>query len=344
MAHEINSTDKFGEIRENGKKAWHGLGVEIPDGLTAEEGFEKIGLGWRTTLAPVFARIEGMGEDGPTTTVMEIPDKRAHYRSDTMELLGVVSDGYRPLENMDLARFADALADAEQGKVTVETAGSLHSGRRIFACVKLPEQVRATAEDVMDQYILVSNGHGGFASFACYPTSVRVVCANTLRWSEADVARGLRFFHLGSMEDKLKNARTALGIARKETELFQKQVSALVGLNLSKVKMTNLAERIYAECFGKIADHLEPESKAKLEAKRDEVVGNWLKNLEDKRQQLPGISGTGWAFYNAISQWHDHERGRFGEVAESNGRISSNLFGVSNEHKRKAFRRILAAV
>lgn len=344
MAHEIHSTDKFGEIREQGKRAWHGLGVEIPDGLSAEQGFEKIGLGWRTTLAPVFARIEGMGENGPEFKDIEIKERKAHYRMDTMELLGVVSDGYRPLENMDLARFADALSTAEEGKVVVETAGSLHNGRRVFACVKLPDQVRATAEDVMDQYILVGNGHGGFASFACYPTSIRVVCANTLRWSEADVAKGLRFFHLGSMEDKLKNARTALGIARKETAKFQEQVTALVGLNLNRRRMKSLAEDIYASCFGRIDDHLEPESKKKLEDKRDEVIAAWMANLEDAKQTLPGIVGTGWAFYNAISQWNDHERGRFGLVEESNGRISSNIFGVSNEHKRKAFRRVLAAV
>jgi len=344
MSHEILTNDKFGEIRENGKRAWHGLGVEIPAGINAEEGFQRIGLGWRTILAPVYAEIEGMGDNGPTKTRLEIPEKRAHYRLDTMELMGVVSDGYRPLENMDLARFADALADAEQGKVIVETAGSLHNGRRIFACVKLPEQVRATDQDVMDQYVLVSNGHGGFASFSCYPTSVRVVCANTLRWSEADVARGLRFFHLGSMEDKLKNARTALGIARKETALFQEQVTALVGLQLTTEKMKLLAEDIYGKCFGKIDAHLEPESKAKLEAKRAEIVGAWMKNVENERQTLAGIEGSGWAFYNAVSEWHDHERGRFLGVEESNGRISSNLFGVSNEHKRKAFRRILQAV
>lgn len=344
MAHEIQDQDRFGEIREQGKRAWHGLGVEIPDGLNAEEGFERIGLGWRTILAPVYAEIDVMGADGPAKVRREIPEKRAHYRADTMELMGVVSDGYRALENMDLARFADALADAEKGKVVVETAGSLHNGRRVFACVKLPDQVRATAEDVMDQYVLVSNGHGGFASFSCYPTSVRVVCANTLRWSESDVAKGLRFFHLGSMEDKLKNARTALGIARKETELFQSQVTALVGLQLTSVQMKKLAEDIYGKCFGKIDDHLQPESKVKLEAKRDEIVGAWLKNVENERQTLKGIEGSGWAFYNAVSEWHDHERGRFLGVEESNGRISSNLFGVSNEHKRKAFRRILQAV
>ena len=339
MVHGIQDTDRFGEV---GKRAWHGLGIEIPDGLSAEEGFEQIGLGWRTTLAPVFAEVEGMGADGPTKLRIPIPEKRAHYRTDTMELLGVVSDGYQPLENMDLARFADALSAADDGKVVIETGGSLHRGRRVFACVKLPEQVRATTEDVMDQYVLVSNGHGGTASFACYPTSVRVVCANTLMWSEADVARGLRFFHLGSMEDKLKNARNALGIARKETARFQEQVTALVGLQLDRATMKELAEDIYYRCFGKIDAKLEPESKAKLEAKRDEVVGAWLANLDDERQNLNGITGSGWAFYNAISQWNDHERGRFGE--DRNGQISSNLFGVSSVHKRKAFRRILQAV
>lgn len=354
MSHEINSTDTFGEIRENGQRAWHGLGVEIPDGLSAEEGFERIGLGWRTELAPVFAHRERIGVDANGNPVVthepvEIKERKAQFRIDTGELLGVVSDQYRPLENMDLARFADALVDADDtvggnGKVVVETAGSLHNGRRVFACVKLPELVIATPDDVMEQYVLVSNGHGGFASFACYPTSVRVVCANTLRWSERDVAQGLRFFHLGSMADKLKNARTALGLARKENARFQEQVTALVGLRLTTDEMKALAHDIYYSCFGKIDSHLEDDSRRKLEEKRDEVVGKWLANLEDARQQVAGIQGTGWAFFNAISQYHDHERGYFKSVEESNARISSNIFGVSQEHKAKAFRKILAAV
>lgn len=146
------------------------------------------------------------------------------------------------------------------------------------------------------------------------------------------------------MEDKLKNARLALGIARKESEQFQKQVTALVGLNLDTAAMRELAVDIYYRSFGKISEGLEPEGKAKLEAKRDEIVNAWMANLDDERQRLAGIEGSGWAFYNAISQWHDHERGRFLGVEESNGRISSNIFGVSQEHKRKAFRRILQAV
>ena len=46
MAHEINATDVFGEVRARGERAWHGLGVELPTGLGAWEAFQQIGLGW----------------------------------------------------------------------------------------------------------------------------------------------------------------------------------------------------------------------------------------------------------------------------------------------------------
>lgn len=343
MGHGINKSDRFGEVRTNGKRAWHGIGQEIREGLTAVEAFEEIGLGWRTTLAPVFADVMVTGADGmPTTKRVELPEQRAHLRADNLEVLGMVSDKYQPLENIDLAAFADSLA-GEDAAVTVETAGSLHSGRRIFALVKLPEVVKASAEDVCEQYVLVSNGHGGSASFSCYPTSVRVVCANTLRWSEADAARGLSFIHFGgSMEERVKLARQALGLARKETARFQEQVDALVRSNVTVARARELAFAIYEKTFGRLDVSLTAEARAKLEAKRDGIVGEWLANLDNARQQVKGARGTAWGFYNAVSEWHDHTRGR--AEGESNSRVSSNLFGVSQKDKLKAFRAVLAAV
>jgi len=39
MAHEIRSSDRFGEVRANGQRAWHGLGVEIPEGIDTVAAF-----------------------------------------------------------------------------------------------------------------------------------------------------------------------------------------------------------------------------------------------------------------------------------------------------------------
>lgn len=355
MAHEINYNDNYGETRKNGKRAWHGLGDEIEEGLSAVEGFKQIGLGWETIMAPLTANIDVMGEDGPSTIQVPLLGKgdngstpMAHMRADDKTLLGIVTSGYRPMENMDLARFADALSGVDGG-VQIETGGSLHNGRRVFALVKLPEVVKATSEDVMDQYILVQNGHGGFAAFSCYPTSVRVVCANTLRWSERDIAKGLKFRHSGDWDDKVAQARVALGVARQETERFQEQVTALVDTRLDGKDLEVFMGRVYDKCFYggreliKTAA-MEQDTFDKLILKKNEIMNKWTDNLHNERQMLTGIRGSAWAAYNAISEYHDHERGRFGGIDESNARVSSNVFGVSQGHKSVAFRQALALV
>lgn len=337
MGHGITNSDRYGEVRKNGQRAWHGLGLEIEEGLTCQEGFEKIGLGWRTLLAPMTADI------GPAWSV-PVTGYMAHVRADDHAVLGIVSDRYKPFENMDLARFADALAGADGG-VTIETGGSLYGGRRVFALVKLPEVVRATAEDVLDMYVLLSNGHGGFAAWAVYPTGIRVCCANTLRWSERDIGKGIKFRHTGDFDEKVKQARLALGIARRETEKFQEQVSMLVRTNMAPAAVEKYMHETWEKCFGRInPESMEKDEVEKLTAKKNATVDEWMANFRNERQTMKGIEGTAWAAYNAVSEWHDHSRGRYRDVGESDARVASNLFGVSQAAKLRAFRSALALV
>lgn len=350
MAHEIHATDRYGETRKNGRKAWHGLGMEIEENLTAVDAFKQIGLDWRTAMAPVTAQVEGMGPDGPTTVNIPLGGSNppmAHLRlaeqGDAHQLLGMVTAGYKPFDNMDLARFADALA---VDGVQVETAGSLYHSKRVFACVRLPKQIVASGSDVLDQYILIQNGHGGTAALSCYPTAVRVVCANTLRWSETDLSQGIRFQHSGDFDEKLKQARNVLGVAIQESEKFQEQVTALVGKRLTAEGTLELLNAIHDKTFGAIPDEFQVtgEVREKLLKKRADLIGQWEANLSNSRQMLPGIRGSAWAAYNAVSEFHDHDRGRFGAVEESDARVASNVFGVSHRAKVQAFKLALATV
>lgn len=338
MGHGITASDRYGEVRVNGQRAWHGLGVEIEDGLSAQEAFEEVGLGWQTELAPLYALV-GEGEEQVRVPVV---DKYAHVRCDNHSVLGVVSDKYGPIENQDMAKFADALVGADAA-VTVETAGSLYGGRRVFCLVRLPKSIEVTNRDILEQYVLISNGHGGFARFSCYPTSVRVVCANTLRWSERDVGRGISFVHTGKLDVKIKQAKTALGLAIQETAKFEKQVQAMAKRQFTKAKAKVYMEELWEETFGQI-DPAQKEAAAKMLAKRDAVVEKWMENLDHAWQVEAGVGGTVWGAYNAVSQWHDHERGLFNSIDKSDARVHSNLFGVSQKHKLRAYRKALAAV
>lgn len=350
MAHEIHATDRFGEVRSNGQQAWHGLGMEIEEGQSAVEAFPQIGLDWKTAMAPVVARMDGIGADGmPSTVDVPLTGKNqpmAHLRLGSQgghHLLGMVSSGYKPMENMDLARFADALS--QQG-AHVETAGSLYNSRRVFALVKLPNLIRATSDDVMENYVLIQNGHGGTAAFSCYPTAVRVVCANTLRWSESDMAKGIKFRHSGDFDEKLLQAQAVLGTATAQAESFQEKVTAMVGKQLSAADTDRILNEIADKSFGRIPDEFQVsgEVREKLITKRAELIEAWYINLGNSRQNLPGIRGTAWSVLNAITEWNDHDRGNYAPVGESSARIGSNIFGASDRTKRQAFKTILAAV
>lgn len=327
MAHQITNVDSFGEVREGGERAWHGLGIEIRSGLTAAQAFEEVGLGWETEMRPIFSEFGGKR--------VEINTHKAHVRSDTGEVLGVLGEGYRPISNQKLAEFTDSLVGAGK-QVSTETAGSLRRGRCVFTLVRLPKDIAVTDEDVLKQYVLVRNSHDGSSAFQVYPTSIRVVCANTLRWSERDAARGLRFVHGGNMKAKLSQARLVLGLITDETERFEAMVRILAATPINKSSVRDYFCAVHDRTFGVLPDPDSNKFAAQLE-KRDAMIARWEANMEDARQSMSGVRGTMWAAYNAVSQWHDHERGRFGNIHESEARVHSNFFGTSGAHKRFAF-------
>ena len=339
MAHEIESTDAFGEVQENGERAWHGLGVEIPNGVGAWDAFQQIGLDWETELCPLTTVVE----TSQGTKRVPIEKHFAHVRKDTENVLGVVSEGYKPISNRELADFADALVGADAAVVT-ETAGSLRHGKRVFALVRLPKAIEVTDEDILNQYVLLSNSHDGSSAFQVYPTSVRVVCANTLRMSERDSIRGIRFQHTGAIDQKIHAARAALGVVLKSGEYFEEQVRALADRKLSKKEVDNYFVDVYTKTYRQVNEDAAADgdetAQRQLE-RRKEVINEWEQNMEDRRQMLPGIKGTAWAACNAVTQWHDHDRGRMGPVKDSKSRVHSNLFGASHQSKRIAFNKAL---
>jgi phage/plasmid-like protein (TIGR03299 family) len=328
MSHEIENTDVFVEVRVNGDRAWHGLGNEIAPGLGARKALKEARGDWTTSLQPLYSEVVDL-EGNPTR--IEIPTHRAHVRDDTTEILGIVGSGYRPIENTEVCEFADALTDVDKG-IEVETLGTLRGGRRFYVLCKLDSSVTLAGGDHIRQYVLLSNGHGGCAAFQGYMTDIRVVCANTLRWSERSITNGFRFEHSGDIDGKLREARRTLGIV---TAALPKREKLLVELAATSPRLSEVKEYFVDvfECTEKKMDDSE-ERQAK-------ILAQWLLNM-DHPNQLG--EGSYWTAYNAVSQWLDHERGRYKGLDESDSRIHPNLFGVSDRFKRVAFDKAVALI
>jgi phage/plasmid-like protein (TIGR03299 family) len=333
MAHAITDQDNFA-FTGNRDRIWHRLGQQIPEGLSAEDAFPLVGLDWETELEPVYYKVKGKE--------VELTENRVHVRKDTGAPLGLVSDGYKPIDNGDLAKFADHLLGADAA-ASISTCGSLLGGKRVFALLQMPKSFEVVKGDGVETYILLSNGHGGFASFNVYPTSIRVVCDNTLSWSERDLGRGVRFHHTGDLDAKLEQARVIMGLAVREAELFEEQVRALANKDLSKGQIRDFMRMAFVASFGKSPDkETQPEAHERWTVRYTEHVKDWIGRMDNEQNSLPGIQGTAWSALNAYTQWSDHDRGgKWMESRPHDHRVHSNLFGVAASAKKKMLTRAL---
>lgn len=331
MSHGITSNDKVAIT--GAERAWHRLDEQLPDGLTAEEAFKHVGLNWTTRLRPMYFRDDAGNE-------VKVEDKQIQTRDDNLGQLGIVSDDYTQLNNGDFARFLDSLVGLDAA-MRVQSVGSFFGGRRVFCSAKLPRQIRVTSQDILDLFVIGSMGHGGFAGLNIYPSSVRPVCANTLRQSERDLGSGIRFNHLGDLAEKMKQAQLVLGLLDKSADVFEAKVRCLAECSFSVEQTRYFMEQAFIAAFGKMPDpKREEEAYTKMVAKREEVIGQWMTNLDNERNSLESIRGTAWAAYNAVSEYHDHQRG--GNVLTREARVHSNHFGTSDIAKRGAFKAALA--
>lgn len=335
MAHEITSTDSFGEVRSGGKKAWHGLGIEIPDGLGAWEGFQKIGLAWDTALVPVTVDVQGH--------LVTDPETQLHVRLDTHTSLGIVGKDYKKVGNQVLADFADSLCGADKA-VILETAGSLRGGRKVFCTLRLPRDIEVIEGDILNMYVVGSNAHDGTGAFQWYSSSIRVVCANTLAMSEHSARGMIKFQHTGNVAAKVELAQQSLGIVSKQVDKYEKEVRSLVKKGLKKAAILDYMAAVYDQTFGKISDEWPAKQQASRLEHKTRTVVLWTAKMDEPHQQIKGIAGTAWAAYNGFSEWSDHERGHFLSTQESESRIHSNLFGISSRDKQRAYRQALALV
>jgi hypothetical protein len=72
---------------------------------------------------------------------------------------------------------------------------------------------------------------------------------------------------------------------------------------------------------------------------RDGVIQQFNTNFENSTNTLPGIEGSVWAAYNAVSEWADHQRTFRGAdpALRQQRRLDSIWFGASHQLKQDAW-------
>lgn len=301
-----------------GDVPWHGSGEYVgEENVDAKTAIKKAGLDWLVKTKPGKVELGGKEIDIPTHKVL--------YRDTDEKFLACLGRKYVPFQNHEGFEFLDALVD--EGEMRYHTAGSLRDGKRIWILGKIKGALQVVPQDIIDKYVMLWNSHDGSSSIRILPTGIRVVCANTARLALTEGAKeGVRIRHGQNVKKKIELAKEALGLAHNKFEEFGEFAKFLVGKNMDKAKWDEFAEHMFPNPPGPLY-YMTPEGKPgqnrNLRAVKNR--GRLLKLFEGGRgQDIPGVSGTFWAAYNAVTEYANYQRTTRGgqEV-----RFESSLFG-----------------
>lgn len=342
MGHEIERHDT---VVLEGQAAWHGLGHVIPKGKSPKQLVaEYEGLGYTVDQLPLFA----LNADGK---YVEVTTHVANYRADIDEVMGIVGSGYEVVQNMDLAEFAEALAKVGE-KVVCETAGTIRNGRRVWFLCKAPafEIGKGRQEsDVVMPYLLIANGHDGGLGLRVQPTTVRVVCSNTLhmvvpRFEQQAVFDNACFVakHTKNVMERLEEAKRALAEFQSVQEQNRRLMQQLADSQVNKKKLAEFFVESYSEDHGEIPN--EDDETRSGKSRRARAVSAWESFTRRWDDEESKFGANGWTAFNAYSGLVQHDKKARGtdDVDRVEKRVHSNLFGLNAERTSNAFQRALS--
>ena len=296
---------------------WHKLGVRLNRSATASEAIGAAGLDWEVQLQPLYT--------GPERTV-RIKDRFAICRTDRLGQpdggqLAVVGRDYTPVMNRQAFSFLDPVV-GESGAI-YHTAGSLRGGRRVWMLAKLPGEIRVVGDDVAEKYILLSNSHDGTSAVRIGLTPIRVVCMNTLSLALRGMG-GLTIRHEADVVQQVQNAYKVLGIVTNAFDVAGEAMRAM-----ARTPMTELKLEAYFDRVMPMPTPDDPE-RDRIEQRRSRLIELFDKGIG---ADLPGVHGTLWCAYNAVTQWVDRESWS----TRNKEPLNSIWFGEGERMKRLGF-------
>lgn len=299
MAAGITSSDSMMSVRE---MPWHGLGRVIDEYPgTIEEALKLSGLDWTVVQEPVSIPVRTEVAGQTLETFQRIPNTYANVRSDTNDVLGLVTARYKPIQNVESFDFLDNLIGND---AKFETAGSLYGGKRVWVLIQLPDYIEVGGDKVA-QYIFISNSHDGKSTAVVAVTPVRIVCANTLSFAlrSMNASRTMRIHHTGDIAEKIHEARKVMDLTINYYEKFK-----LVGDRLATERLSlKMFERKVVAPLFPIEDGMTDRIIGNRQAAREALMGLYEGKgyYGDTTGNAPG---TKWCAANAVGEYADFYR------------------------------------
>lgn len=312
MSHELHSVAGKTSMAYVGAKPWHGLGQELTAGASIETWVKEAGMDYELLSSKVAYKTA----DNKTAI---FPNRQVLFRSDDGAPLGLVGDGYKVVQPLEVIEFFRSLA--EDHGFELETAGVLFAGKKYWCLAKTPEVVKLGKKDEVRGHLMLATACDGSMSTIAKYVATRTVCSNTLRIALSENGGEVKTRHNTEFKD---------GAVKAELGLFTEAFSTFADTArvLSKVRVSSAqAIKFLIDLLGDPTRPIEEKTKNVDTMK---VIAEKFVTQNYIGHELSGDSA--WGLVNVCTEYYDHVRGR-----GQDRRLEYSWFGGGADIKVAAF-------
>jgi len=303
-----------------GQTPWHGLGNQLAPKQPLEVWAKQAGMDWQIHASEVRFMADQVGHLG---TIHSFPEQKVLYRSDTKQALSVVSTRYQVVQPFEVLEFYRDLT--EIAGYQLETAGVLKGGKKFWALAKTGQSTALKGNDVVHGYLLLATSCDGTLATTATPTTIRVVCNNTLTIAVNGATQAIKVPHSTKFDGQV--VKQQMGVAVSQWDTFMYRMRTLSERKVKTHEAMNYFLRVL--CDTTAANAHEP---VMLSNERALKKVQSLYEGAGHGADLEAAKGTAWGLLNAVTEYVDHEK----RARSLEHRIDSAWFGQGSIIKQKA--------
>ncbi|MGW8178863.1 MAG: DUF932 domain-containing protein [bacterium] len=302
MAHDIQEIDGKASFAFNANYGdpWHRLGTPVDGNMTIEEALQAANADFTVTKEPIYVH-------GVAGVPIEIKDKVATVA--TYDLgdgnhrqasLGVVGKTYAVVQNTHALEVAYDIVGASKGEAYLDTMGVLGEGAQLFSYLRLEDLIvdPVGINDKVERGLVIWWSHDGSVAMTYLFSATRVVCRNTLNFALSGARNVFRAKHTASVDARLKQAQSVLGVSTAWADAFSQQAEELLKVPYSEDRFQKVLKSVFPE-----PNNATDRQKENTQATHAQVRGLFANELNSQ-----SFGTNGWTMYNSIVEYLDHQR------------------------------------
>ena len=302
----------------NNEVAWHGLGVVTEGTLPAREAFETADALFTVEKRELSYPKEVVGYNSPDSVVRYEREPAGVFgivRTDTQQLLGVVTKQYEIVQNESLLRMAEFIREeADMDCVIVLSDGA----KVCFTATLRGAETDIVPGDTVKRRIVGYLGHDGKTGCGAKFTNIRVVCQNTLTAALTGSGASSSITHKGTANANFDALIKSIDVSRQDFATECELMREFANTHMSMGAFNEYVDEVYDVDEGQIL-----RKRQKLEQAFRSGYGSEY------------ASFSVWNGFNAITQLETSTRNT--TAAKGRSQFARGTFGAGAVISKKAF-------